>query len=490
VLQASSAIYRIYAPSTHALPAIRATTGNVELQLDCLDDGASALPSLGIRDLWAPTGVKPIASSFYLLGHSLEQHPIAPRLNELNISTWKPLLSEVSEFASTSPPRILICGRRSSGLSTLVRCIINCLITKQLSTSRSPSEVGVALLDLDSSLPQFAPPGTISLVHLRRPVFGPPFSNLLFSPQSMSGQLVKMHFLGDADRTEVNGWHLPSVGDLLNLQSGLRKEHKHLPVIVVMPQWLSDIDQNLASMLWNKIAPSHFVSLGPSLPAPHLEPWRSLAEYGNCCIHQLPAQVSDKVTMLQEHELQMQSYFHLQNTQLDRPFWDESPLLATRRRTLDLSYGDDQADIHTITLLGGHVALEDTYEAICGSLVALVAVQATEDLLDQGGEVGMNSSGKIQWTGEDLPRWQGQDAYASSFPFSAESSFCLGLALVHNVDIPGRIISFIAGPDLHVHDIQEQGYRVALVIQKATSDGRFKTEWVQREMGHQGHRVR
>ena len=489
----STTTYRVYAPSTHALPAIQATTPDVHLELENLNDGAKALSALGLRGMWNAGGEKESDSSFQVLGHSFELDAKAPRrFKELDISPWKSLLNEISDFPLNSPPRILIRGRRSSGLSTLVRCMINRFLSKQLAASNDATEPGVMVLDLDTNLPEFAPPGMISLAHVKRPIFGPPFTNLLSSSPTISGQLSRAHFLGEIDRNDLEEWHIPFFYDLLDLQKNCRQNHQDRPEIVILPGWLSDIDQNIASSIWSKILPSHVVCLDPSPTSPLLERWQPLAENGGCRVYQLPVQVFDKITAVQEHDLQMQSYFHREQFGTNRPLWNESPLLANGGRMLRLSYEGDDSPIYTIILLGGHVALEDTYDAIHGSLVALVAVQGTTFLGQEDGpvessdiveEYGHFSAGKIWRTDEDLPRWQGQAGLQSSMPFSAESSNCLGLAQVQETDIPNRTISFITGPELHVPDLQETGCRVALVICKATADGRFGTDWVQREMG-------
>jgi len=45
------------------------------------------------------------------------------------------------------------------------------------------------------------------------------------------------------------------------------------------------------------------------------------------------------------------------------------------------------------------------------------------------------SGRQVRRTEEDLPRWQGQVGLEGSFPFPADESLCLGLALVLDIDI-------------------------------------------------------
>ncbi|KIW89473.1 uncharacterized protein Z519_09629 [Cladophialophora bantiana CBS 173.52] len=489
ILNATTAVYRVYAPVTHALPSIEAVSSSAELQLESLDDGIRDLPYVGQRGMWVPFGVKPSTSSFYVLGHSFDQDPKAPRqLKELDITCWKSLLTEFSRADISQPRRILICGRRSSGLSTLVRCIFNRFLARQFAGPDSARQRGVILLDLDTNMPEFAPPGMISLVHIVNPVFGPPFANILPPYRERSSRILAKHFLGDLETRDLVSWHIDRISGLLDLEQNRRVEFEGAPVLVTCPKWLNGIDNTRAGELWMKMSPSDIVCLDSGPMSTHLGPWKSLAEMGNCRIHQIPALVFDKISPVREHDLQMQSYFHLRHTPINHPFWDDTPVLATAQGSVALTYADDGAKISAIVLLGGHVAPEDTYDALEGNIVAVVALnpQSATDAACDLGATGANShdgdrSG-IYRTEEDLPLWQEQGELERSFPFPAEHSRCLGLAMVQKIDIPNRKIILSNAANLQVHEIQEQDSHVALVVPKATTDGRFKTDWAQREM--------
>ncbi|OCT53086.1 hypothetical protein CLCR_09758 [Cladophialophora carrionii] len=495
VLSASPTTYRIYAPSTHALPSIEAMTSLAELQLDPLSDGINDLPIAGTGVQWAPPGVKHCASPFYVLGHSFELDLKAPRrLRELNTDPWRALLANVVDYDTASPPRVLICGRRSSGLSTLVRCITNRLLAKQVTSFKSAHMTGVTLVDLDTITPEFAPPGVISLVHVRDLVFGPPFTHIMPPSRADTDPVLKQHFLGDINALDLADWHLARVYDLLDHERDSQPRWKTAPVVIVLPKWLNDVNPSIASKLWNKMSPTQIVCLDPSPTSPHLEPWRLLAGRDNCAIYQMPVQVFDRIPAVREHNLQLQSYFHLEDSHTSRQFWSETPILAKTSRTATLSYRGDGGMVYVIILLGGHVALQDTYEAVDGSLVALVAVPKPETPVNE--DIGLNTdtlgdtlqSGEVRRTEEDLPRWREHAGVENFFPFRAQHSFCLGLAIVQEIDVANREITLITGPGVHVDDIQRQGYRVALVVPKATADGRFRTEWAHREMGMSNRR--
>lgn len=347
-------------------------------------------------------------------------------------------------------------------------------------------------MDLDTNMPEFAPPGMISLVHLVNPVFGPPFTHI-FTSKEVSSRVLRVHFLGDLDSTELSDWHIDRVQDLLDLEKHCRADHPGAAVIMIMPKWLNEIEENLANKLWVKMSPTSIVCLDPSPASAHVRPWKSLAEIGQCLIHQLPVQAFDKISAARAHDLLMQSYFHLMDSSAVRPLWSDTPILAGNQQIVTLTYGGEEAAICAIILLGGHVALEDTYDALDGSVTAIVAVKNHTNrslTLGHGGDRQdgldcQHDSGKLDQAGvyrteEDLPRWQGSPQRA--FPMVAAQSFCSGLGIVVRIDIYNRRIDLIAGPGWHVPAVQKQGCRVVLVVPKATTDGRFKTDWTQREM--------
>lgn len=460
-------MYRIYAPSSHALPSIEAATTNTEFQLESLDDGITHLPPIGLRSLWTFPGGQQSSLTFSLLGHPFEQDSKGPRrLKELNTTPWKSLLGNLSKLVAATPLRILVCGRRSSGLSTLVRCLVNRLLTtEQVDKDHRPSQ-GIVLLDLDTNLPEFVPPGIISLVHIGCPVFGAPFSNLLPPHQDSSGSVLRKHFFGDIDSTDITDWHLGRIHDLLDLERDFRSSHKESAMIMTVPGWLNNIDQPASSHLFNQLGPTDIICLDSSTNSTYLEPWQSFVNAGSCRVHQLPAQGFDKISAVRQHDLQMQSCFHQEWTDTGRPLWDEMPVLARTHRSITLGYSGDDAEICAIVLLGGHVALEDTFDALHESLVALVAVP--RDVTQR------RSSESIQRTLEDLPRWQG--------PSGPHSSFCFGLAIVREIDITNGKIQLTAEPELEAHRVQGSDYCVALVVPKATLDGRYRMNWAEREM--------
>lgn len=500
ILQASTATFRLYAPANSALPSIEALTSNAEFQLDSLGDGIQNLPYMGVRDVWSSTGTGNFELSFQILGHSVEQDSKALRRpKELNSDAWKTILSQFSSPAltksqSSSNPRIVVCGRRSSGVSTLARHLSNRLLTQQSSKGH------VSLVDLDCAMPEFTPPGTISMLHMREPVFGPPFTHIVLSEQK-AVRIFRMHFLGEIDSTDLSDWHLDRVNDLLALEESVRGLKDKTPVIIILPKWLEDIEQQTASLIWKMMQPTDIICMDTRHNSPHLQPWKTMAETTGCRIHQIPAQTFDRMPPLSEHALYMQSYFHMSEASRSHSYWIDNPILA--QDPVVLTYGFKTPDIGGVLLLGGNVALEDTCDALEESTVAILLVRRQQQhrekeapaSLDKDLDVDMDDTesteGKgwrVSRTEEQIPRLLQSHGSHDAFPYSAKQSHCVGLGMVTELNVVERQIRLATPLQPHVLLRRPKGCQLALVVPRATSDARFRSDWARKEMRSTGGR--
>ncbi|KIW11008.1 hypothetical protein PV08_10307 [Exophiala spinifera] len=492
ILQASTTTFRLYAPATYGLPSIEALTSNAEFQLDSLGDEIQNLPYIGVRDVWSSTGAGNSRLSFDIIGHSIEQDAKGLRRpKELNSDAWKTVLSHFSSPASTkshssSSPRIVVCGRRSSGVSTLARHLSNRLLTQQHSKGL------VNFVDLDSGMPEFTPPGTISMLQIQEPILGPSFSHAVLSRQNL-GRTFRTHFVGEIERTDLSDWHLDRVIDLLTLEQSVRGKKDNTPVVIVVPKWLEDIESQTASLIWKMMQPTDIICLDTRQSSPHLQPWKTLAETASCRIHQIPAQTFDRMPPLREHELYMQSYFHMSESSSGHSHWAETPILA--QDPVILNYGFQTPDVGGVLLLGGSVALEDTCEALEESIVALLLVRqqqkAEEDpaVLDKGLNIDMDDTESMEdrgWrvsrTEEQIPRLLQSHRSHDAFPYSVKQSYCIGLGLVTRLDVVKRQISLVTPLQSQILLRRPEGHQLALVAPRATSDARFTSDWARKEM--------
>ncbi|KEF62672.1 uncharacterized protein A1O9_00645 [Exophiala aquamarina CBS 119918] len=415
------------------------------------------------------------------------------RFKELHLDSWRPSLASgyESSISSAPGPRLLLCGRRSSGLSTLLRCLVNRTLISDGPRRRNEQSQKAIVIDLDTSLPEFSPPGTISLVSLQTPIFGPALSHPL-SIHGSSSRILKMHFLGDVEASDICNLQVECISDLLSVEKQFRRGPGNAITVILAPKWLNDVGGVVASKLWAEMAPTGIVCLDHSTASAHLRPWKSLAESTGCPIQNLPVPTSDRIALVREHDLQMQSYFHSVPSGADRVFWDGRPIMADTGAEITLGYQGRHAGVVGIALVSGHVALEDTYDVLEGSIVAIVAVKArsigpwddeardAQDADDRRLDVeDRHILPGVARTEEDLPRLMTGE---EGFGLPALNSECLGLGFVTRIDIAQRQIRLKAGGARHEIQERMQGQQVVLVLQKATSDGRYKTDWARREV--------
>lgn len=495
-LHASSRTYRLYSPITHALVSIEALTKTCEFELSSVDDSILDLPELGNRSLWTPPDAEPSRTSFHVLGHSFNHDPRNPgRFKELNIDPWKSALLQLTDYRSAAKiqPRVLLCGKRSSGLSTFTRCLLNRIITTQSANREKPGAPGVTVVDLDSNAPEFAAPGMISLVHVAEAVLGPPFTHPL--PVGGSGsRILKQHFVGDVEPNEMREWHMQQVTNLLDLAHSHQIEAGGSPVVVIAPKWWYEIDSDVAARLWTKMSQPTIACFDNNPQSVHLQPWKALADSSATAVVHIAPHPLEGLSALREHNLRMQSYFHAVELSNRKLAWNGRPVLSGGQVEVPLNYAGRNAQIRAIVLQGGHVAVEDTYDALEGSVAAIMAVNVT---VGDGDVDGARSEGRgladhglaaqegrylpeMVRTEEDLPR--ATAIQAKGHADGAVETRCIGLGIIHRIDLLRQQVVVITGLSTRALKSQMQGQPVILVVPKATSDGRYRTEWMKREM--------
>lgn len=391
--------------------------------------------------------------------------------------------------------RILLCGKRLSGLSTFLRCLVNRILTISNEHPSAGVAKTVTILDLDSSGPEYAAPGMISLTHVVQPMFGPSFTHPL-SVGGSTSRILKQHFLGEVETSEMGRCQVDQITDLLDLDHSLQKILKSDSLIILAPKWWNNIDQDVAAKLWKEINPTTIACLDMNPVSPHLRPWRNFANTNETPIIHIPPQVLEGSLPMQDHNQRMQSYFHAVRLMDETVLWDHRPVLAGGQSEIQLKYAGSGTKIIGIALVGTYVAVEDTFDALQGSIAAIVAVnQNDNECVSVNGrnlDVELDNLDSLQrriWpetvrTEEGLPRFlTSQGSYHAGH---APQAKCIGLGFISRIDILSQHIMIVTGLTTHGLNEQMQGLQVALVVQKATSDGRYKTDWMRREMTFPG----
>ena len=113
----------------------------------------------------------------------------------------------------------VICGGKNVGKSSLLRYLVN-------KTLMSSEYGAVVCLDFDPGQSEFTPPGCLSVVVLRKPVFGPNFTHVM-EPE-------KMVFLGEVNVSQCPTKYLEAVRQIVQF-------YKEDPIISQMPCFVNSM---------------------------------------------------------------------------------------------------------------------------------------------------------------------------------------------------------------------------------------------------------
>jgi mRNA cleavage and polyadenylation factor CLP1 P-loop len=417
---ASSRPYNVFAPISHALPAIEPTDGLAEFELETINNGLQSLLTVGFPDVWRPAGVQTQStSSFYVLGHDFQADALYKILEVPK--SWQSVINGLADALNTSssplssPPRILVNGAASCGTSTFAQNLLNSLISKV-----GPS-VGVAFVDLEAVRPAFTPPGTIALQEVKAPIFGPPFTR----PAANVGNLSRMHFVGHRPAEILERgppWYFACCIELLNYESSKRSSTSKKPLIVHAPKWLSPLTtQNTLyssaakQQIWEAINPTHVVHLSAS-EDPFIT---SIPELETTAIQHIRQKPFAQYDLTRQAEMSMQAYFHLKFWKDGSRFFTSTPVLNNIEAMYSLSC--DEFGGLKGAILDTSIPTDVTIEGLVGRMAAVLLVT----------EEGLDAAEGTEYRGDDeywgIPRYSLND-------FSPEVVSCLGFGFIRRVD--------------------------------------------------------
>mmetsp|Transcript_37938 Transcript_37938/g.43333 ORF Transcript_37938/g.43333 Transcript_37938/m.43333 type:complete len:602 (+) Transcript_37938:112-1917(+) len=178
-------------------------------------------------------------------------------------STCDTILSSRSNSStkqsSKTTSRILICGGKSIGKSSMLRYLINRFITDQVS---------VALLDCDVGKPEFSPPGMLTLTIVNDPILSP-----------LHLHVKKRHlgsfFFGSTNSRNNPTTYLEMISDLLSFYTLYIEEHcsgdeRKMPLIINTDGWIKGFGFEILTTLVQNIRPTFVLQLTSNLPSKSL----------------------------------------------------------------------------------------------------------------------------------------------------------------------------------------------------------------------------
>ncbi|KFY41284.1 hypothetical protein V495_04980 [Pseudogymnoascus sp. VKM F-4514 (FW-929)] len=477
----------VYAPSSHSLPVIRyleSEDNEVVISLGQLKSGLKPLKKLSplFSRLWNESGTildgeegPDIKSSFQILFSTAEGPRKIPLHKVYSPPEWNESFAAVSsgKWNRENISSTMICGPKSSGKSTFAKLLVNRLLTQPPPTTKTrllKKPTGVLLLDLDPGQPEYSPPGQLSLVHLLKPNFGPPYTH----PDADSGgcTVIRAHSVCAISPSADSDHYMACVSDLLNHYRHYISSHAECPLVINTPGWILGTGLELLLELIKKAKPTVVIYMSTEGPVDVVKSLREEAR--KTPVIELPSQISEYTTRTaaQLRIMQTMSYFHLNRQDTVSP-WNWSPL--TSMRPWIVNYSGAASGILGVMCIGEQPAPRFLHDAINGSVVAVVvvddefAMHGQEERTDTGDVLSSDAN----TVNEHVPYLEpGPNGYPDP-----KHSHSIGFALVRGIDTTSNCLQLLTAiPHKVIREIAISEKSIVLVSGKLETPGWAYTE--------------
>ncbi|MCJ1250257.1 Polynucleotide 5'-hydroxyl-kinase grc3 [Trapelia coarctata] len=386
VFHPSSKLYRVFAPSTHALPAMRhmqSPFGPLQqpavVTIKSCGAGLRLLRGLSRKfsRIWNRENAnsaenmmpgRTCVRSFSYLKNTAEdlfQRSLEPLRVPID---WQSLFARLMDSSNNRTRVIMVCGPKGSGKSTFVRLVTNEFL------SRPSSSSGVALLDLDPGQPEYSPPGDVSLVHLKAYNLGPPYIHPLIS-ESSEDNLIRAHHIGAISPRDDPYHYVQCVVELCTRYQQILSSQPLCPLIINCCGWIQGSGLEIMEQLVLTMRPTDAIYMSKTGPQDATDALQLAVDRIGSSLHTLSSQPSN-VTLRTGADLrtmQTLSYFHIDASQSSTLRWDPSPLYT--KRPLVFQYAGPHQVIVGIMILGVEIPVEQLADLVNGSVLGVVAVE-------------------------------------------------------------------------------------------------------------------
>ncbi|GAO18597.1 hypothetical protein UVI_02061900 [Ustilaginoidea virens] len=471
ILRASDTIYWAQAPQCLALPVIRTIQDStLEIHNDPNSNNLRRLGRLSplFRRIWNEGAGKDNATaanrSFQFIGCANDV-PNKSAIQELaSPPAWNKMLASMAPAISAGRPwTAFVCGPKSAGKSTFARFMTNRLLTS-LGDSRTTRRV--AVLDLDPGQPEFAPPGTVSLVSLSRPNFGVPFTHAAFDDPG--NLIVRCHSLASVTTASAPDLFLACAIDLYETH---HRSMRDCPLVINTPGWILGTGLDLLVELITKIHPAEVIYMSEDGPADVVEVLRDATRTNFTA---LPSQPSEFMSRTAAHfrSMQAMAYFHSQPSIGAKPTscssikWSARPL--STMRPYSVRYQGKNSGILGLLMYDFQSSPDLLAASIDGSILAVVEIEeaaAFQGLGSISGQVGdagpsMAADITVLRTREGLPYMENPS------DGTLDPRYCktIGLVLVRGIDTEARCLQVITPlPLAKMEQLRSDGRSVVLI---------------------------
>ncbi|KFY63781.1 hypothetical protein V496_03736 [Pseudogymnoascus sp. VKM F-4515 (FW-2607)] len=487
----------VYAPSSHSLPVIRyleSEDNEVIISLGQLKSGLRPLKKLSplFSRLWNESETlldgeadSDGKSSFQILFSTADGPRKIPLHKVYSPPEWNETFAAVSsgKWNRDSISSTMICGPKSSGKSTFAKLLVNRLLTLLPPPKpRSKRPTGVLLLDLDPGQPEYSPPGQLSLVHLLKPNFGPPYTHP--DANSAGCTVIRAHSVCAISPSADSDHYMACVSDLLNHYRHYISSNAECPLIINTPGWILGTGLELLIELIKKAKPTVVIYMSTEGPVDVVKSLREEAK--QTPVIELPSQISEYTTRTaaQLRIMQTMSYFHLNMVDRNRPSlvapWNWSPL--TSMPPWVVKYSGPGTGILGVMCIGEQPAPQFLHDAINGSVVAVVVVDdelALRGSQEEGTDNGdgllsdKNPMAATYTANGDLPYLEpGPNGYPN--PKHCHS---IGFALVRGIDTKSKCLQLLTAiPHRVIKELACSEKPIVLVSGKLETPGWAYTE--------------
>lgn len=396
VLHQSSVAHRIYAPSIHSLPLIKAISNPFGLPrqqtiitISSCNSGLRLLRQVSPRfaHLWNSRNLGSAQTApaldlskrtFQFLKHNSDDTYKRPLRVLETPSDWQASIPAlVSRSHMDGPNGVLICGPKGSGKSTLSRMLTNAILTKPSTTpqagNRSEHVPCVALLDVDLGQPEFSAPGDISLVQLQCCNFGPPFTHPTASTEGVKH--IRSHHIGSISPKDDPQHYLRCVLDLYHHYRQILMRNPSCPLVVNTAGWIqgSGLELLVDFVRYMNFTDVIYTSTqGPVEVVETVSKATAEAEVSLHCLTSQPVELASR-SAADLRMMQTLSYFHLDKSERGKLRWNPRPI--DKMTPLSVHYAGPNQAIYGVLLLGQELDPEFLDQVLEGCIVGLVVIE-------------------------------------------------------------------------------------------------------------------
>lgn len=159
------------------------------------------------------------------------------------IPKWLQIKEDLLNFSSESNPKVVLCGGKAVGKSTLLRYFVNTMLQKYEK---------VVVIDCDIGQSEFTIPGCVSIVVVKEPLLGPSYTHFIKPKRCI--------FLGEINVTQCPEKYFKSIQYIFDYCNS-KEELKNMPWFVNTMGYSRGFGVMLTSCLIQRFGPTHLVQI-------------------------------------------------------------------------------------------------------------------------------------------------------------------------------------------------------------------------------------